>query len=327
MDKGKIYNALTFPRRKIASLIDTPAVVLLYHRVKSLPTDPLQLAVTPHHFEEHIKYLRSAYNLITPEEFFFSKKNKKKFSEKTVLITFDDGYEDNCNEALPVLEQYKAQALFFITTSNLNTACENWWDDLERIFLEGENFPSELKINGENEIRFKTFSLEDRRNAYWSLQPILKFTKPSQRDDIMRQLHLWKGISDEGRPTHRMMTTDELKKMADSESAFIGAHTHSHASLGCLAFEEQLSEIKKSKEVLEKLTGKKINHLAYPFGTRKDFNNHTVKVCENLDIEFAFANYYGQVHRWTNNYRIPRMLVRDWDLETFKKKMNSFFNY
>src|SRR5205814_2375581 len=114
--------------------------------VKQLASDPLQLAVTPKHFEEHVKYLKGNYNLVTVEEFFFLKKNKRKYPQKPVLITFDDGYEDNCNEAIPVLQTYHAQALFFITTSNINTNIENWWDCLERVFLIGENFPLELKL-------------------------------------------------------------------------------------------------------------------------------------------------------------------------------------
>jgi peptidoglycan/xylan/chitin deacetylase (PgdA/CDA1 family) len=103
--------------RFCCNLIDSPALILLYHRVTNLPLDPQLLTVSPANFDEHLKFLNKNYNLIDLQEFADCLINKRKLPKRSVLLTFDDGYADNYLEALPLLENNKAQALFYISTS------------------------------------------------------------------------------------------------------------------------------------------------------------------------------------------------------------------
>ena len=109
--------------------------VFIYHRVTELKIDTHQLAVSPVNFNEQVSHLKKNYNLVAADEFVNLLQTKKKFPKRTALLTFDDGYADNYLEALPILEDNNAQAIFYITTSNLNTDKELWWDELERILL------------------------------------------------------------------------------------------------------------------------------------------------------------------------------------------------
>jgi len=53
------------------------------------------------------------------------------FKKKTgLVITFGDGYADNIINALPLLERYQIPATIFISTLNINTKNEFWWDRL-----------------------------------------------------------------------------------------------------------------------------------------------------------------------------------------------------
>ena len=117
------------------------------------------------------------------------------------------------------------------------------------------------------------------------------------------------------------MTHDELKKMYASKSAVVGAHTFSHSPLSLFKKDEQLNEMKKSKDFLEELLNTKIEHASYPFGSKKDFNNDSIEVCKELNFKMTCANYYNQVHTWSNIHELPRVLVRDWNLNEFKKRM------
>jgi peptidoglycan/xylan/chitin deacetylase (PgdA/CDA1 family) len=92
-------------------------------------------------------------------------------------------------------------------------------------------------------------------------------------------------------------------------------------------YEGQYNDVKKSKDLLEKWTGQKIRYFSYPFGGKRDYNKETLRVCEELGFDMAFANFYGQVHSWTNKYQIPRCLVRNWDFEFFKSQINKVFKY
>src|SRR5882724_181949 len=91
-------------RRYLLNLLDNPAVILLYHRVTYLQTDPQLLSVTPENFYDQVTLLKNKYALLQIEEFFDMLVHRKKIPKNAVILTFDDGYADNCLEALPILE-------------------------------------------------------------------------------------------------------------------------------------------------------------------------------------------------------------------------------
>ncbi len=314
--------------RYLLNLFDRPAVILLYHRVTHLKTDPQLLSVTPENFNDHVTILKKKYNLLNIDEFTEIIIHQKKFPPHAVVITFDDGYLDNLYEAIPILESLQAQALFYITTSNINTKNELWWDELERIFLLDNNLPPSITIETrKNKYQFPSATPKEKQKAYDTLHPILKFTSIPERNKTLDHLRSLAGLPTEGRPTHRMLTTEELKKMSKSSAAVIGAHTVNHPALAALNYDEQLTEIKLSKKFLEKTLDQKIDHFSYPFGGKKDYNKNSIEACNECGFKIVCANYYNQVHSWTDLFQLPRMLVRNWNKQIFEQRMENFFRY
>ena len=316
------------PQRFLANLIDEPVVILIYHRVADMETDPQMLAVKPENFYRQVEYLKENFNLLSVEEFDQLINRKKRFPRNSVLITFDDGYWDNAANATPILESLKAQALFFITTSNLNTKEEMWWDQLDNIFYSGNELPSELKIDFNNQqYIFDTSQLSERVKTYRTLHQLIKFNKKKVRDEIIHKLFSWVNREQKFRDRYRMLTNEELIKMSASTAAVIGAHTETHTPLSILNYEEQLNEINSSKKYLEDLLNHQIKYFSYPFGNRKDYNQISVEACRQIGFNFVCSNFYFQVHRWTSKYELPRALVRNWDFELFKERIKRFFKY
>lgn len=312
-------------RSKVNLKLHGGCAVLLYHRVTNLETDPQLLSVSPFNFDSQIKILKENYNLISIEEFKYSLLNKKKFRNKSVILTFDDGYADNYLDALPILEKYSAQALFYIATGTLNTSNEYWWDAIERIILLSESQPvsSNYKI-ADQEFDLQNLNPEKKQKLYESLLPLLRYMNSQKREAIILELsELFQ--SKVGRASHRAMTFEELQMMSKSHSTVIGAHTHLHPSLGALSHDEQLNEIKASKSILEETLNEKIIHFSYPFGTIHDYNQDTIKICKQLNFELVAANYPSLVNRTSNPYCFPRFLVRDWNVSEFSNQLNSFF--
>ncbi len=326
--KPFLYESINRPLRFISNIIDTPAVILIYHRVIELEHDPQFLSVKPENFYNQIKHLRESYNLVSIDEFSFLINTKKKIPEKTLILTFDDGYFDNYLNAVPILEQLNSQALFYICTELIDTKKEIWWDELERIFLLNQKLPGYLKLKiSDREYFFKTSIEAEINGTYLKLHPLIKYLSKDERNEVMKALLKWAGLEEEGRESHRFMSSAEVIQMSKSPSAVIGAHTHTHTPLSILSYDEQRSEILKSKMILENITGKIIKHFSYPFGLKKDFNADTIRICDEMNFDFVCANYYSQVHQWTNKYSLPRILIRDWKLDYFKKQMKFFFRY
>jgi peptidoglycan/xylan/chitin deacetylase (PgdA/CDA1 family) len=319
----KLYKSII---KKYYTFFYGSCAVLLYHRITDLETDPQLLSVKPHHFDSHLELLSKKFKILTVEEFSYKLKNKIKFPKKSVLITFDDGYADNYLEAIPILEKYKAQALFYIATGTLNTQNEYWWDAIERIVLLSKNNPNIDTIEVE-EFQFQINNLNElgKYNLYENLLKILKNWNSEKREEKINELAKIFNAA-QPRSSHRALNFEELKKMNQSKSAVIGAHTHLHASLGSLPFDNQFNEINTSKNILEKLLNQKILYFSYPFGTVNDFNNDTLNIIRKLNFENVAANYPYIVHALSDKLQFPRFLVRDWNAAIFESNLNTFYN-
>src|SRR4051794_20071252 len=106
--------------------------ILLYHRVTALDSDPQQLAVTPEHFDEHLRVLRE---ICTPVELADVPRmlRARRLPKRPVAVTFDDGYRDNLHEAKPLLERHGVPATVFVASGYVGSGREFWWDELERL--------------------------------------------------------------------------------------------------------------------------------------------------------------------------------------------------
>jgi peptidoglycan/xylan/chitin deacetylase (PgdA/CDA1 family) len=326
--KASVYKYLTKPGRILSNIIDSPALILLYHRVIDLENDPQQLAVTPANFRLQIEYLKKNYNLVSISEFYQHLSGRKGFPGGTIILSFDDGYFDNYEYALPILEEYNSQAVFYISTGLLNTNKMTWWDDIQNIFLSDHPLPAELPLNiGENKLLISTSDKNQQLDAYNKLHHVLKYMRSEQREIVINSLYKWADLVRKGKEFNRFMTYDELKSLSASGSAVIGAHTQSHTPLSILSYDEQFKEITHSKNELESLIKKPVEHFSYPYGLKKDFNKESKKICRELGFKMVCANYPSQVHKWSDHYSLPRFLVRNWDIAKFKTEINSFFKY
>ena len=106
--------------------------VLTYH---SFDDGRGQLSVTPENFERQMRYLKDkGFNVIPLDELVTGIKNKRKFKHNTVVITMDDGYENNFTYAYPVLKKYGFPATVFIITNYMGTAPGYLnWDEVKEM--------------------------------------------------------------------------------------------------------------------------------------------------------------------------------------------------
>ncbi len=90
-------------------------VILRYHRVADLESDPHGLAVAPGFFAEHLEVLRGRYHPLALRALVGALRSGS-LPPHAVVLTFDDGYADNLDVARPQLERQDIPATVFITT-------------------------------------------------------------------------------------------------------------------------------------------------------------------------------------------------------------------
>lgn len=93
-----------------------PAIrILMYHRVADLPGYD-QLAVSTARFEEQMAFLARGHRVISLAHA-LDELDAGGPSQAGVAVTFDDGYRDNLEYALPILRQHAIPATIFVTTA------------------------------------------------------------------------------------------------------------------------------------------------------------------------------------------------------------------
>lgn len=297
-------------------------LVLCYHKICNLDRDWNGIATSLDTFSRQTEYIYKTYGFAAPDEF----ENTK--DDKRVVLTFDDGFEDNYTNALPILQAYGIPALFFIATETIYTQRETWCNELIRIILEGNEYPDYFRFEENCEIRlFPTETVEQRIDLYHYFRNIMLGLSAEKREDIFDLLKTWANTNRyPARTTHRMMSREQISDLSIKENVYIGCHTVTHPSLGLLTKEQQYYEILQSKKTLEEIIGKRVDQFAYPFGGINDYSITTINILESLNFKRAYSTTFKKKNRLDSVFEIPRVCISEMPMEAFKNKIDMCMN-
>jgi len=326
----------------------TGGLVLLYHRIADLVSDPQCLAVSPAHFADHLDViLEHGVPMTLPA--LLQAARAQTLPRGAVAITFDDGYADNLLTAAPMLARAGVPATVFVSTgpfmrprpardnsatSGEQGAEEFWWDAVERVLLGPGTLPATLSLpvgdsrlswdlthaeqrTPDDCVRHAAWSVLDRRDptprhrAYRDLCARLQRVSAAERGQTLAALSGLASCPREPRDTHRALTLAEVATLAGLDGIAIGSHTVSHPSLAALTEVEQRTEIAGAQQVLEAITGTAVTTLAYPFGGPRDCSQQTARIATDAGITIACCTTQDRVNSATDPMMIPRVGVRD----------------
>jgi len=299
-------------RQRVAGWLGRRALALLYHRVvPTVDEDPQQLCVSSRHFAQQIQWLRDRFDIV-PASHLGHLLTRGWRGGPYAVVTFDDGYADNLRHALPVLEAMEVPATIFVTTGQVGSQQEFWWDELERLTLLPSTRIAEslagLRLHGDD----ADVMADAQRQAYEAFHRLLKPLDPASRHEMMARLrHAVDMPEVPARDSHRALTRDELRVLADSPLIELGAHTVDHVQLSAQSLEEQTEQIHRSIRQLHRWTGRRVRSFSYPFGLPDDIGRTAVQLVESSGVEVAFAALAGVVWSRSSRWTLPRLLVRD----------------
>lgn len=280
-------------------------VVLMYHRVATLTEDPYGLAVHPRRFAEQVRHLSGLGCVVPLSEMI------RRGRAATIALTFDDGYADNATLAAPLLAQAGLPATFFITTRQLG-ARRFWWDRLAAAFLGEHVLPDGVEVSlGGPDLWLALHNAEARRTA---LRFLHRRLRPLPPDDLQAVVDdLLARLAAPVPPDHELsMTVDQLRTLAQSPLADIGAHTRTHLQLAGQREVLQRKEIVGSVEDLRVLLERPVTSFAYPFGTRGAVGELAPRLVQEAGCRVACSTQSAAVTGRSDPYRLPRLNVRDW---------------
>jgi peptidoglycan/xylan/chitin deacetylase (PgdA/CDA1 family) len=298
------------------------------------------------HFSEHLEILRERFILWRLDQLVQALRDGKPIN-RTVVITFDDGYADNLYNAKPLLDRYEIPATVFVTTGYIGHEREFWWDELDRLLLQPASLPGSLRltINGkehhwnltESTSRIKdthlklirrirgTGAISPNRRLYNSLLQLLKPLPKEERWKILDEVMVWVGEGPTGRSTHRPLSHNELVSLKEGGLLEVGAHTISHPVLSALPAAKQRAEIAGSKVRLEEILGYPVTCFAYPFSPQH-YTAESVSIVRDAGFTCACTTNPDLVWAHADPFQLPRILVRDCDGDALVRQIEGWFH-
>lgn len=301
------------------------AIILCYHRVAHLPESPRRLWVSPERFAEHLDYLVRSCHPISLADLVQGIQNGQ-VPDKSVVVTFDDGYADNLWNAKPLLERYGVPATVFVTSGFVGQKRLFYWDELACLLLEAtDGFPETLCVTLPYGLKwcYPLTTWSQRLHAYHALHDRLRPLSQSERDQILEQIrHQLGDLTEAQREKHRALRPQELLELVQGGLVEVGAHTVHHPDLPCLPETAQRQEISESKRQLEALLDRPVRFFAYPYGSG---NDQTRKLVQQAGFAAACALFEGAVNNAANPFWLPRLFVENWDGDRFAAKLRELW--
>ena len=307
----------------------TGATILLYHRVRDVADDPLQLSVSPAHFDEHLQVVREWGTPVALAELVTAVAERRRPLKRAVAITVDDGYADLVTAVASALERHEVPATAYVTADAVERGEPFWWDRVTEAVTGPEALPDELElVVGPSTHRWV---VDGRRPApRWEhsrgwllaeLQRVLRPARVQDRSAAVARIEAWSGHRPDpgARPT---VTAEQLRELAGGGLVEVGAHTVSHAQLSALDADAQEAEIAGGKIALEAVLDRPVASFAYPYGGRDDYDAVSVATARRAGFTSACANVVGRVTRRSDPFELPRVHVPDGDGDTLARRLH-----
>lgn len=307
----KILPALFSPTGKKAKLS-----IVIYHRVLPEP-DLLLGSGGVENFEKKLGFLARNFNVLPLYEGINRLRNGT-LPARAACITFDDGYADNAEIALPLLQKQGLPATFFIASGFLNGG-RMWNDTVIESVRRAQGEQLDLSTIGLGNHVIAT--LEERRKALYLLIDQLKYLPYETRAAQVDRLSALIGAE---LPDDLMMTSAQVKQLHDAGME-IGGHTVTHPILARVEDAVARTEITEGKAALETIIGEPLRLFAYPNGKPgKDYLSVHTKMVEEAGFEAAVSTAWGAAQQHSDLYQLPRFTP--WDKTEWRYTLRMAMN-
>ncbi len=243
--------------------------ILMLHHVRPRQADPFRpnglLEITPEFLEALIIRLRQrGYDFVTMDEAVARIAAADAPVQKPfVTLTFDDGYRDNRDHALPVLERHACPFTLYVTPGFADRSARLWWLELEEAIRRSPRI--DMTIAGET-LALPSSTPRERQAAWDAIYMRLRRGDETQLLGAVDRLCIAAGIDRPGLVAGVCMDWDEIVALSRHPLATIGAHTMTHPRLAKLDEAAMIEEIDRSRAAIEAGIGQPVRHFAYPVG-------------------------------------------------------------
>lgn len=285
--------------------------VLIFHRVLPQPDPLFPDEVDAARFDQMLGWVKSWFNVLPLDEA-ARRLQEGSLPARAAALSFDNGYADNHDVALPLLQKHGLPCSFFVATGFLDGG--RMWNDT---LIESVRLSSQLMLDlrglkdaqGEDLGQHALGDTASRRAALGQLIERVKYLPPEPRQACVDAIASRADI----RPPDDLMMSSGQVRALHRAGMQIGAHTVSHPILATLDERQAAEEIGRSRDALQALLGEKVGLFAYPNGKPgADYlpDVHPALVRE-LGFDAAVSTRWAAARTGDDAFQIPRFTP--WD--------------
>jgi peptidoglycan/xylan/chitin deacetylase (PgdA/CDA1 family) len=249
-----------------------------------------------------MEWLRRAANVIDLRDGLTALSEGRSLPARAVALTFDDGYRDNLDDALPVLERLSLPATFFLAPGLISGDMSPWWERLGWAFERART----------DHLLWDSRTYDLRRGSRWAASrdvgERLKLLDESGRQAAVSQLVEQLDPVGEVDIDKLMLDWDGARQLVKRGFA-VGSHSMEHRILSRESAETQRADLATSKAELQDRLGVAVDMLAYPNGRAQDYAETTVAAARDVGYRFAVTTINGWNSPDTPPFSLRRFIL------------------
>lgn len=288
--------------------------ILAYHRIMPLP-DPATfdfdlelISTSPDRFREQMLLLKRRFQPMRLGDVAAALDAGEALPPDAVVVTFDDGYDDNYRIAYPILRELGMPATFFVSTGHIDSGQPFAYDWLmHMILLTGA--PALVLPELGIDLAMPETRDERRKLAGRVLLEMKSLGAIAQSDLITRLEREWRMPSNVTPQDCRPMTWAQLREMHDAGFE-IGSHGVHHRMLAKLPQQDMEDEVRDSKVSLECELGISTALMSYPVGGDRAYDERVIEATRANGFQLACCYVCGtNPQPAENRYALQRLPV------------------
>lgn len=258
----------------------TTGMILLYHEVFAPGdrTPHTSTQITADDFRAQLEFVRATCRVLDLPTF-VERLAEGRLPGRACAITFDDGFADNVEVALPILQELGLPATFFIADGYVTEGRPYEADavhDILRLAPPADRVELDLEPWGGERMALDYRDQVDRTASYFRVTRAFKDQiSYRHRTELIEHLAERFSVPLDQIALAPMMTPEQVRTLADAGMT-IGSHTRWHVSLSADGPDEFARQLVESRLALEKITGHPVRYVSYPFGDAR----YCIPACE-----------------------------------------------
>jgi peptidoglycan/xylan/chitin deacetylase (PgdA/CDA1 family) len=285
--------------------------VLMYHRVLPAGADTFSadsICVTPDAFARQMAFLRRHFRILSIADLADHLESGRELPSGSCVVTFDDGWRDNFEHALPILREQQVPAVIFVATDFIGGNDCFWQERLSRLLFVGLRRDDGARTLVETIVKrpgLSTCADPEQRRLIREAVDRLKSLPPAEIDALETRVR--EAVGTAASPGEdRFMDWRQVADLVKGSRVNVGSHGCSHTPLTKLSPERAALELEAAGRLVADAVGVPTASIGYPNG---NYDDVVVRLTRAAGYRLGFTTDKGLVGDVRDPFKLPRINI------------------